>query len=137
MIRDREEQAKVFSIGSVVGGRTAGNRAWTDEIARLTSEVAAVRTGMEAPLNLNVVFHVAGHLIQPDFEGVRTGTFRKAQRLLMVQVALAEAAPAEPRAELLALLEDAVAEAEAWSLRRRVAFDREPFTRVLGSLAGR
>lgn len=137
MTREPEEQAKVFSIGSVVGGRTAGNRAWTDEIARLTSEVVAARAGMEAPLNLNVVFHVAGHLIQPDFEGVRTGTFRKAQRLLMVQVALAEAAPAEPRAELLALLEDAVAEAEAWSLRRQVVFDREPFTRVLGSLAGR
>lgn len=137
MTREPEEQAKVFSIGSVVGGRTAGNRAWTDEIARLTSEVAAARAGIEAPLNLNVVFQVAGGLIQPDFEGVRTGTFRKAQRLLMVQVALPEAAPAEPRAELLALLEDAVAEAEAWSLRRRVAFDLAPFTRVLGSLAGR
>lgn len=135
-MRGREEQAKVFSIGSVVGGRTAGNRAWTDEIARLTSEVVAARAGMEAPLNLNVVFHVAGNLIQPDFEGVRIGTFRKAQRLLMVQVALSEAAPPEPRPELLGLLEDAVAEAESWSIRRRVAFDREPFTLVLGSLAG-
>lgn len=135
MTREPEEQAKVFSIGSVVGGRTAGNRAWVDEIARITSEVVAARAGMEAPLNLNVVFHVAGDLIQPDFEGVRTGTFRKAQRLLMVQVALSEVAPAEPRPELLGLLEDAVAEAEAWSLRRRVAFDRDPFTRVLGTLA--
>lgn len=136
MTREPDEQVKVFSIGLVVGGRTPGNRAWTDEIARLTLEAVAARAGVEAPLNLNVVFHVAGNLVQPDFEGVRTGTFRKAERLLMVQVALAEPAPANPRAELLSLLQSAVAEAEAWSNRRRLAFDREPFVRILGILAG-
>ena len=136
MTREPDEQVKVFSIGSVVGGRTPSNRAWSDEIAQLTREAVAARAGVQAPLNLNVVFHVAGNLLQPDFEGVRTGTFRKAERLLMVQVALAETAPPKPRAELLTLLAHAVTEAEAWSNRRRVAFDREPFVRILGTLTG-
>lgn len=136
MKREPDDQAKVFSIGSVVGGRTPGNRAWTDEIARLTMEAVAARAGVEAPLNLNVVFHVAGNLVQPEFEGVRTGTFRKAERLLMVQVSLAELAPANPRSELLSLLQSAVAEAEAWSKRRRLTFDREPFVRILSILTG-
>ncbi len=129
-----DEDVQVFSIGSVVGGRTASNRGWTDEIAQLTRDSIGARAGLQARVNLNVVFHVAGNLIQPDFEGVRTGSYRKAQSLLMVQIALSEAAPSAPRLELLSLLEDAFAEAEAWSRSRRLAFDREPFMRILERL---
>ncbi|MBX9472846.1 hypothetical protein [Microcella sp.] len=126
------ERAPVFSIGLVVGGRTPSNLAWTHEIAMLTKDVIAVRAGVESPLHLNVVFHVAGNLLQPEFEGVRTATFNKADAALMVQVALVESAPADPRAELISLLDSAVEEAEAWSKRRGIAFDREPFAQMLG-----
>lgn len=86
-------------------------------------------------MKINVVFHVSGHLLQPDFEGVRTGTFRKADKLLMVQVALAATDPPDPGAELLILLQSAVDEAEAWAARKRVAFEREPFERILDLVA--
>jgi hypothetical protein len=111
LTRATDEEARVFSIGSVVGGRTANNLAWIDEIARLTSDVAAARVGVGSTLNLNVVFNVAGNLLRPDFEGVRTGTFRKADSLLMIQVALPEVVPPLPRQALLALLERVIADA--------------------------
>ena len=38
--------------------------------------------------SLDVVFHVAGRLAQPDHTGVRTGRFSKRERLLQVQVAV-------------------------------------------------
>lgn len=136
MTREPDEEARVLSIGSVVGGRTASNRAWIDEIALLTRDVAAAREGVRSTLNINVVFHVAGNLRQPDFEGVRTGTFRKADSLLMVQVALPERAPPLPRRALLGLLERAVADAQGWSDRRHLAFDPEPFRRILSAVAG-
>lgn len=134
MAREPDEHAEVFSIGSVIGGRTPGNRAWREEIAHLAKDVVAARAGLESPLNLNIVFHVAGHLLRPEFEGVRTGAFRVADRLLMVQIALPDSAPANPRAELLSLLQSAVAEAERWSKRKGLAFDHEPFVRILSLL---
>ena len=36
---------------------------------------------------LNVVFHFPGSVSQPEFAGVRAGSFSKAKRLLVVQVA--------------------------------------------------
>lgn len=136
MTREPDEETGVFSIGSVVGGRTASNRSWIDEIARLTRDVAAARVGVDSTLSINVVFHVAGNILQPDFEGVRTGTFRKVDSLLVVQVALPEGAPPLPRQALLALLDRAVVVAQGWSVRRRVPFDPEPFRRILRAVAG-
>ncbi len=129
------ESTRALSIGIIIGGRTPRNRAWIDELNKLTEDVMRVRADIEAPLNLNVVFHVAGNLLQPEFEGVRTGSFRKADMLLMVQVALVESAPSNARAHLLAMMKIAVAEAETWSLRKRLAFDREPLMRILSLLS--
>lgn len=39
---------------------------------------------------INIVYHVPGTLLRPDYEGVRTGKFSKRERCLMVQVAVEE-----------------------------------------------
>ena len=129
-----DETAEVLSIGSVVGGSSHLNRPWRDAVSRLMNRVADARPGAVSPLNLNVVFQIPGKILQPEFEGVRTGTFRKRDSLLLVQVALPEVVPADVDADVLQRLRDAVDEAESWAKRRRVADDLSVIRGILDAL---
>jgi hypothetical protein len=82
------EPVHVLSIGSIIGGSTAANRPWRDAVLELMRKVADGREGVASTLNVNVVFQIPGNILKPDFEGVRTGSFSKKDRHLMVQVAL-------------------------------------------------
>lgn len=119
------EPAQALSIGAVIGGSTPQNARWEAGIIRLTRRVSAARGSLTAPLNVNVVFHVPGDILQPEFVGVRTGSYRKRDSLLMVQVAVPADEPPDVDRALLALVSDALAEAERWARRRRVVHDLE------------
>lgn len=67
----------------------------------------AAREGVESDIRVNVEFHVPGTIWTPEFEGVRTGFFRRADSLLKVQVALPAEAPAVVRPHLVGYLSDA------------------------------
>ena len=114
------EPVKVLSLGSVVGGRTLANRGWSEAIRGLTREVADHREGVSSDINVNVEFHVPGNLLRPEFEGVRTGAFRKSDSLIKVQVALPEEPPADPRAFLLTCVWEALEAVDLWSRRRKL-----------------
>lgn len=129
-----DDRAHVLSIGVVIGGRTPANRPWTEELARLMQEVSAASEGLVSGLNVNVVFHIAGNLVRPEFVGVRTGSFRRTDSLLMVQVAVTDLPPVDPRAALVSMLREAVAEAERWSAKKRLPFSPEPFDRIIEEL---
>lgn len=118
-----DETARVMSIGILIGGRTPANRAWETALDQLMLDVAALREGAVADINVNVEFQVPGNHLVPDFEGVRTGVFRKADSLLKVQVALPETAPEDPRAALLDALSEALDEVEVWAAKRRRVID--------------
>lgn len=118
-----DEPAEVLSIGSVVGGSTSTNRRWREAIGELTHAVADARADIASPLNVNVVFQVPGNVVQPDFEGARTGRYSKADRLLLVQVALPDEVPDDPDGYLREALTDAIGEAEEWARRRSIAPD--------------
>jgi hypothetical protein len=118
-----EEIAEVLSIGSIVGGATPENRAWRDAIKELTARVVATRSRVEAPLNVNIVFHVPGNVVRPNFGGVRTGQFSRRDALLMVQVALPDEAPPDPIGYLRDAASAAVEEAGRWAEKRRVVSD--------------
>jgi hypothetical protein len=118
---DEAEEAKVLSIGSVVGGVGPKARAWSDSISRLTRRVVAARSGVDSPLNLNVVFHVPGEVLPVDGEYVRTGRYDSRTRHLMVQVTVPESPPEDPDGLVLSRLAEAIAEAEEWVRRRGVA----------------
>jgi hypothetical protein len=111
---------KVLSLGSVIGGRTSANRGWSDAIRGLTRDIAGHRQGVESDINVNVEFHIPGNLLHPEFEGVRTGTFRKADSLIKVQVALPEEPPPDARSFLLVCVRAALDAVDQWSLRRKV-----------------
>jgi len=124
-----------LGIGSIVGGRTAENRIWDTEITLLSQEVTSTSASAQSNLTLNVIFHVPGHLLQPDFEGIRTGSFIKAKRILIVQVALPTRAPDDVRTYLVDCLRDSVDVAIAWAARRKVVADFSVQSMFVASLA--
>lgn len=111
----------VLSIGSVLGGPSA--RAWRESITDLTRRVAEARRGVVSPLNLNVVFHVPGDVLQPEGEYVRTGRYDARSRLLVVQATVPQAVPDDPAKFLRVRLREAVEVAEAWAKGRQLADD--------------
>jgi hypothetical protein len=115
------EPTRVLSVGAVLGGPEA--QPWRDSVHGLMRRVTVLREGIESQLNVNVVFHVPGRHLKPEFAGVRTGSFRKRDSLLMVQAALPPDLPADPASYLQDVMVSAVDEAEAWSVRKRKGFD--------------
>ena len=94
-------------VGSILGGPEVANAPIADVIEKVSR---GARGGAEGDFgSLDLVFHVAGSLVQPEFEGVRTGLFSRKERLLQVQIAV----PAEvvASADSYAFLVDRVEEA--------------------------
>jgi hypothetical protein len=126
-----DDPTYVLSIGSVIGGVTPQTRVWRDAIRRFAQRVATARAGVTADLNVNVVFDVPGEVAQAGYEGVRTGSYSKAQRLLMVQVALPEAPPSDAAAHLRVSAIRAVEEAERWASAQQISDDLTPLRDLL------
>lgn len=114
------DKPAVLSIGAVVGGTTPAARAWGDAAMVLARDVAELRPAIESPLNINVVFHVPGEVLSPDWEGVRTGTYRRRDNHLMVQLTVPATPPEDPRQYLVERLHEAVEEAERWATRKGI-----------------
>ncbi|MEI2732704.1 MAG: hypothetical protein V9G08_12030 [Dermatophilaceae bacterium] len=114
---------KVLSFGSVIGGRTMANRGWSESIRALTRAIAAHRDGITSDINVNIEFHVPGNLLRPEFEGIRTGTFRKSDRLIKVQVALPEGPPDDPISYLVARAREALDAVDQWDAQRKGALN--------------
>jgi hypothetical protein len=126
-----DEPAKALSIGSVVGGNTSENAAWREALKDLRKRVTEARRGVDAPLNVNIVFHVPGHLLKPEHAGVRTGSFSSRRALLMVQVALPEIVPSNAAGYLIDAAYAAVDEAGQWAERHRVPADMSALHGIL------
>ena len=128
------EEEDVLSIGSIVGGVGPEARAWNEPISELTRRVADARLGVESPLNVNVVFHVPGEVLQIGDEYVRTGRYDSRTRHLMVQATVPEALPEQPDRFLISRLSDALDAAEEWARRRGVADSLPALRTILDSL---
>lgn len=125
---------EVLSIGAADGGSTDGG-ACADAVRALGRAVVAEGQGVVSPLNVNVVFHLAGRHLTPDFTGVRTGRFRKADSHLLVQAAVFPEQVTDAQAEVKRLLHNAVNEAERWAQRRRLADDLDGLTALVERVA--
>jgi hypothetical protein len=125
---------KALSVGVIVGGVTAQSKVWREVLTQLSRDLSGIAGQLESDFRINVEFHVPGHIISREFQGVRTGTFRKADRHLKIQVAVPNDPPVDPYGYGVHAIGDAVDAAEAWSVRRRVEFDAEPFRSVLALL---
>ena len=120
------ETVHALSIG-LIKDTTLSTKPWQEAVLTLGRAVTKVRGDASSPLNVNVVYQVGGTMIDAEFSGVRTGSFRRKDSLLMVQVGipLTEAnadvddAATIVRERLLA----AIAEVEAWARKRKLADD--------------
>jgi len=108
----------VVTIGSIVGGISDAGRAWDQTIDEAFRSIS-VPEWQPGELRLNVEFQIAGHLLQPDFEGVRTGRFRKTDALLKVQVAVVHVATLPSHDQVLTWLRSAIELAITWAARRQ------------------
>jgi hypothetical protein len=120
-VSDSSVEGLPISIGVIEGGWTPSMPAWRAALKELTEDLAQRRLGITTPLRVNVIYQVRGNLVQPDFEGVRTGYYGKRQNCLIVQAAVPEDAPEDPYALLWKLLIQAVHAAEEWAKRRKLA----------------
>lgn len=128
---DDDEESQTLSLGWIIGGSTSANKSWNKAIRDLCDRIDDAGKGMDAPLNLNVVFHVPGNMLKPEFDGVRTGRFSKARSLLMVQVAVPEEVPVDPAGYLRSAIRAAIDEAAQWAARRKVPIDVSKLYQVL------
>ena len=78
----------------------------------LGRRVKKLRSEVSSPLAVNVVFQLPGRFLTPEFVGVRSGTFSRKERLLMVQVAVPAEPTSTPDTDVRILLRDAVELAE-------------------------
>jgi hypothetical protein len=97
-------------IGGIYGGPEVRGSAIDRAISKL-SRLRGPGTEDERG-SLDVVFHVPGSIIAPDYSGIRTGRFSKKKRLLQIQVSVPKdiTAADEPTMEmfLLQALRDAI-----------------------------
>jgi hypothetical protein len=123
MAEERVEVAREFegiSLGMISGGPSEAAESWVRAWQIATRTIEAARGDIVSPLALNVVFHVPGQFLTPEFTGLRTGRFSKKDLTLMVQVAMPDV-PAPPNAVplLYDLVADAIDLAEEFALRRK------------------
>ena len=71
----KNDTRPVLSIGTIVGGQTPESNIWTGATQRLSAAVREIRGEIESSLRINIEFHIPGHILTPEFEGVRTGYF--------------------------------------------------------------
>jgi hypothetical protein len=126
-----ETEPPVLSIGAILGDSGAANMAWKRAINELSREVQASREGLTSPLRLNVIYHVDGRMVPNEFYGVRTGRFDRKTAHLAVQAAVALEPADDRRASLLALLEAAIMEAEAFARVKGISETGLPEIRTL------
>ena len=118
-----------LSLGAVYGGpehdKTSPSAARITRLMKRMAELqgdSAVGTGTGG--SLNVVFHVPGSLIKPDYMGVRTAKFSRKNKMLMVQVAIPDELLRSPNLEgfLVASIREAVCLARPVFDKARIGF---------------
>lgn len=128
------ETTEVLSLATILGGRTPRNQGWMEAIKEVRRDVVDLRKGVESNIKVNIEFHVPGNVLSPDFEGVRTGYFRKADSLIKVQVALPPDSPDDARPVLIGYLWAALDAVDAWRASKKGDFDTRPLRGLVAAL---
>lgn len=76
----------MICISEILGGPELSHSRVATAIAKLFQLSGSREEGDFG--SLDIVFHVAGSLGQPEFSGIRTGRFSRKERMLQVQIAV-------------------------------------------------
>lgn len=131
-----DERLPALAIGAVMGDSDPESMTWLAAIRQLTREARAASPDDYDGIIVNVAFHVDGTVLPLDFTGVRTGSYRKAKKLLEVQVAVAKDPVPDRRQLLLELVVAAVDEAETLLIRRKVVTGLSEIQQVVAAMRG-
>jgi len=112
-----------LSVGTIYGGSLPTTGIWRSAISVISDQVQSGRAQVETPMTVNVLFQVPGHILQPDFEGIRTSSFIKRENGLIVQVALPSETPPNANRYVWEQLLEAVKLAEEWAQKKKKASD--------------
>ncbi len=134
---DEDEPTEAIGIGMIIGGTRDVDDRWVDAVRALRSDIDKRQSTLSSDINLALEIHVPGNLRIPEFEGVRTGAYRKRDNLLKVQVALPWTAPDDPRAELLSLFGLGLDAVDAWAVKRKREIDTGPLRQLLAEVAAK
>jgi hypothetical protein len=122
-------------IGAIFGGPELG---FASPVARAIMKLQDSRDPEEEGDfgSLDIVFHVAGSLVQPEFRGVRTGSFSRKKRMLQVQIAVpAEVvASPDPYAFVAGSLREAVRVAAPIFAKAGIRYPEEEYVAVADKL---
>ncbi|HEU4806710.1 MAG TPA: hypothetical protein VFT01_00485 [Homoserinimonas sp.] len=130
------EHIDALSISTVIGGQTPRNRGWVEAIRALRRDIIVAREGVISGINIDVEFHIPGNHFAPDYEGIRTSTFRKAHSLLKLQVALPPTAPLDPRPVLIEFMWASLDAVDAWALAKHRSVDTGPLRGIVAAVEG-
>lgn len=136
MMSASAENVGVLSIGTVLGGSTVNNRGWVEGTREIQREIVLARDNVSSNINVEVVFHVPGNILSPDYEGLRTGSYWKSKALLQVQVALPAVAPADPRSALIQLIWDALDVVDSWAATKGKSADTAGLRGIVAKVEG-
>jgi hypothetical protein len=122
-------------ISSILGGPELTHSGVSSAIARLFRSRGPGEEGDFG--SLDVVFHVAGSLLQPEFSGVRTGRFSRKERMLQVQIAVPPevVVSEDPYPFLAARVLDAVRLAAPVFSKAGIAYPEEEYVAVAEQMA--
>ena len=79
-----------FYIGSILGGPEVSGTVVVTNIKKLACAAHSYQESnvISSEGILDIVYHVPGTIVQPEFEGLRSGKFSQNQKMLMVQIAV-------------------------------------------------
>ena len=84
-------------------------------------------------IDINIVFHVPGSVVKPDYSGIRTGRFSVKEKTLMIQVSVPENVMDSP--ELDSFFQKSMIEAihlaKGYFEKKKLQFDEVEYLRII------
>lgn len=123
-------------IGGVYGGPEVSGSSIDVAIGRVTALLGEGRVDDSG--SLDIVFHVPGSIVKPDYRGVRTGSLSKKERLLQVQIGVPPEMVSQDQGAVATFVLDSLREAiriaEPRFDRASVPYRREEYERLVDRL---
>ena len=133
------DKSHIVTIGERLGGPRGSYpeaEAAADAVFWLTERLRPLAGPDD--LRINLVFDIPGPILPVDYEGVRTGTFSRAKRMLQVQAAVPdELTAADMPGYLSAVLSEMVDAAKGYVKRRKLPLSTEALERAVSKLIAR
>ncbi len=108
-------------VSIMVGGNGSENRtsiAAAEAVGKLADEVSA--NFKPDGLQVDLTFHVAGAIVSPQYQGVRTGRYLAKEQLLVVQAAVPVPLSASARDYIVNVLDETLRLVKAFVARRKL-----------------